>query len=133
MTGLRTLGSLALVAGVFAGLTGCANHPGDLGAQREDTPTPVVKTVPASAVEETKVAPPVAAATPADNSADNKNAPAELVSLEPGNVASVAPGRPASPVAPKADERAAPAPAPEAAPAPAAPDANVAAAAIPGD
>ena len=148
MTGLRTLGRVALVAGVFAGLTGCGNHSGDLGAQREDTP--VVQTVPAGAFfEETKAAPRAAAAAAAaaaaegapasaadKSAADNKNAPAELVSLEPGNVASVAPGRPAPPLAPKADDGAAPAPdaAPPVAAGSVAPaDSNVAAAAIPGD
>ena len=45
MTRLRTLGGVVLVAGIFAGLTSCANQKGDLGAEREETvpaehPTP---------------------------------------------------------------------------------------------
>ncbi len=106
MIGLRTLGNVALIAGVFAGLVGCGDHKGDLGAVREDTP--VVETVPASH-EETKptsaapagevadlapdkpVAPTTPAPAPTTSATDVKNAPAELVSLNPGNVADAAP------------------------------------------
>ena len=134
MIGLRTLGSVALIAGVFAGLTGCGSHQGDLGAQREDTPA-LTKTIPASAVEVKPAAPRGEVAEIPDDSApkpasDAKNAPAELVSLEPGNIPPVAVAKPAPRVEPKADD--APAPVADAAPAPAMPptEAN---AAVPGD
>ena len=79
MTGLRTLGRVALIAGVFAGLSGCGNHKGDLGSQPEETP--VVRTPPAQ-----RTAPDTSRAEVADlgsddkvvaQTKDNKNSPAE--------------------------------------------------------
>jgi tetratricopeptide (TPR) repeat protein len=88
MTGLRTLGRLALIAGVFAGLSGCGNHKGDLGSQEE---TPVVHTPPPAEKSST---PDTSRAEIADIGNDGKvvapqaevtgkNAPAEMVSVQP--------------------------------------------------
>jgi len=120
MTGLRTLGSAALVVGAFAGLaglTGCGNQPGDLGALREDTPpAPLVQTVPAGATEVTPGKPPaeiaqIPDAETKDKPADAKSAPAELVSLNPENLQDVNTAKvaPAPRAETKADDSAPPA------------------------
>jgi len=95
MTRKRTLARVALTALLFVGLAGCANRSGDLGAARDEE-APVVKVelrpdaAPAAEVVDVDkiAAPPSAGPQPA---ADPKDAPAELVSLQPAPLADLAP------------------------------------------
>ncbi|MCY3023411.1 MAG: hypothetical protein NTW87_30900 [Planctomycetota bacterium] len=101
MTRLRTLAQVALAALLFAGLTGCANRPGDLGAAREEE-APVVKTAPKDggpAAEVVDVDKPAAKEAVAQTvpPADSKEAPAELVSLQPAPLVEVTPATAARP------------------------------------
>ncbi|HYG74389.1 MAG TPA: hypothetical protein VEK08_05230 [Planctomycetota bacterium] len=88
MIDLRTLAGVALLAGMAAGLTGCANQKGDLGADRGE-PAPVVRTAPqdngppAGEVVDVGGAENKAVAAEPSAARDPKDVPAELVSLRP--------------------------------------------------
>lgn len=109
MTTSRTLARVALTALLFAGLTGCANKVGDLGAARDEEP--VVRSEPqpqeSGPVAEVVALDQPGGQAPAETPRDPKDAPAELVSLQPAPLADMAPAaaKPAEPeVEPKADE-----------------------------
>ncbi|MGD0091448.1 MAG: hypothetical protein ABSE73_16135, partial [Planctomycetota bacterium] len=105
----RTLARVALTGLLCAGLTGCANRVGDLGAARDEE-TPVLRAgAPAGGAEtQRQDAGPVAEVVNVDKGAplgaaprtaggdagaphDPKDLPAELVSLQPAPLAEVPP------------------------------------------
>jgi len=98
MIDLRTLAGVALTAGIFAGLMGCANQRGDLGADKESAP--IVRTEPrenaAPAGEVVEVVESAdKKAAPTSTARDPKDVSAELVSLKPAPVADVGAEKPA--------------------------------------
>jgi len=82
----RTLARVALTGLLCAGLTGCANRLGDLGAARDEE-APVVR----SEQDSGPVAEVVDVDKPAPAVPETKDAAAELVSLQPAPLAEVAP------------------------------------------
>jgi len=93
MIDLRTLAGVALLAGIAAGLTGCANKTGDLGAEREAAPivrtAPQDNSLPAGEVVDVGGAEKSSAA-PSSAVRDPKDVAADLVSLKPAPQVEVA-------------------------------------------